>query len=77
MREITILQEAMQEARRIMREASTIIAGESLSARTRRIIDANKLANDVLLKARAESRLAVAAAEFRINETLAVNPFGK
>lgn len=61
MREITILQEAMCEARRIMRKASTALPNESLGARSRRIIDANIEANKVLLKARAESQIALLA----------------
>lgn len=60
-----------------MREASTVVAGESLGARSRRIIDANKEANQVLLKARAETNIASLAADFRITESLASNPFAK
>lgn len=77
MREIIILQEAMHEARRITRDAMVRIDGESMAARSRRIIDANNEANKVLLKARAESRLALAAADFRVSESLSQNPFAK
>lgn len=61
MREITILQDALVEARRITRDANVALSNDDLASRVTRIIAAQSLANVVLMKARAESRIAAQA----------------
>jgi hypothetical protein len=52
MREVIILQAALQESRRIMREASTVVAGESPIDMIKRITEASHQASRILLEAR-------------------------
>jgi hypothetical protein len=59
MREIAILRDALIEARRITREA--MAADVDAMSKVSAIIAANKRANDVLMRARAESQLATPA----------------
>lgn len=58
MREITILQDALIEARRLTREASAPLPSDTLTSRISRLIASHRQANHVLLTARAEASLA-------------------
>lgn len=63
MREITLLQSALIEARRITRDASIPLPTDTLTSRITRLIAAQRNANSLLLRAKAESQLATLASE--------------
>jgi hypothetical protein len=61
MREIIILQDALVIARNMVREASKVQQDDTLTTRIARIIMAQRDANTLLMRARAQSNVAAQA----------------